>query len=467
MRVLRALTLLAAALLLCPSVGAWSAEVAQPVDASLSVRTSLLLAGDLAASSTGGVLGLTRVDALDLGGPATVRTCPDRAGEPDPDCVPSPATLASGATLRVLSGGVVLQPLAPVRVDATVHAGAALLGGRDLALNRLPTGPALFATGAARVDAPATAFLLRPLPGATVEIHGREGVTVHEGAAYTLRVTDARALRLEGSGLVLSLREGDGVLLRRGGLADAEARLRLDDLLALQRAVLPPETPPRRAHLADAFGPFQVVPALLDGALAAHANATLDGADQPAFLLLRVDEARLRLEGDRWRGTAEAAYVVQGDVVAAHPGARVDPPVVVPLLLVALALAGRVLSARETPSAARRRVALLLRVLGLLLLALLADLVAAPLLGVHPLLDQASLSERSRVQLALLAAGMALAAYALVGLSVESLARTAFATARRPAALLLPVTLGLVAAATLLFLGHAPLLSLVARVIRL
>ena len=456
-----------ATLLLFPGALAWSAQVAQPVDASLSVRTSLLLAGDLAASSSGGLFALTRVDALDTGGPVTARACPDRAGEPDPDCLPSPFATSTAATLRVLSGGVVLQPLSPSRVDATVRAGAALLGGRDLVLNRLPTGPALFAAGDATLAATGDAFLLRALPGGAVEVSSREGVRVHEGTGFTLRVGGASGLRLEGSGAVLSLREGDAVRLHRGGLQEAEAGLRLDDLLHLQRAVLPPETPPRRAHLADAFGPFQVVPALLDGALAAHANLTFDGAPQEGFLLLRVDEARLRLASGHWRGTAEASYLVQGDVVAAHPGARVDPPLVLPAILASLAVAGRVLSLRETPPAPRRRAALALRVAGLALLALLADLGAAPLLGVHPLLDQGALGERSRVQLALLALGMALVAYGLVGLSVESLARTAFATRGRPAARLVPVALGFLAAGILLALGHAALLSLVARLVRL
>ena len=457
-------------LLLAPCASAaWTARLAQEVSPGLDVGDALLLAGRVRAASTGGApFALLVVDHVDLGGPATVRVCPDRAGEPDPDCAPTPAAVVPAATVRVRGGGLVVQPLQPGGTTLDAGPGPALLGGAAVVLNRVAVGPGLYASGPATLEARGEGFLLRPLgPDAQVEVVSPQGVRAVHGAGHTLRVTDAAGLRLTGARGVLGLSEGDPVQLSRAGVGEADRTLRTDALLDLQREALPPGHAQRRADLAAAFGPFEAVPALLDGAIAAHQNLTLDGAPQDGFRLLRSDRATLRLQEGRWTGEAEAAYLVEGDVLAAHPGARVDPPILVPILLALLALAGRLASPREAAAPARRRAAWLLRLAGLLGLALLADLLLAGLLGVHPLLGEDGLTPRSRVQLALVALGTALAAYGMLGLAVQSLARTAFATRGRPDAAVLPALAGLAATALFLLLAHAPLLSLVARWVRL
>lgn len=467
--------LAALALLLLPGLASaaplWSSTLSQPVSPGLGLQDGLLLAGLVEATSSGGApYALVIVHEADLGGPATVRVCPDRAGEPDPDCVPTPATVIPGATLHVLRGGLAVRPLQASGARLATGAGPALLGGSEVVLNHVAPGPALFAASEATIAADGSGFLLRPLgPDATIEIRSAQGTRTLHGATLTLRVTDADGLHLRGEGAILGLREDDPVtLVRADAAAPGGDGLDAKRLLELQRLVLPQGHAQRVADAVGAFGPFHEVPALLDGVVAAHANLTLEGEPQEGFRLLRVESATLHLaSGGRWTGTARAAYLVEDDVLAARPGARVDPPIVVPLLLGALALAGRLLSAREAATPARRRLAWLVRAGGFVALALLADLLAARLLGLHPLVGTGDLDARSRIQLALLALGMALAAFVMVGLSVQSLARTAFATRERPDAALAPAMLGLAAAAVMLLVGHAPLLSLVARLVRL
>jgi hypothetical protein len=373
--------------------------------------------------------------------------------------------------VRVLSGGLVAIPAEDAPETLASPSAAGILGRVDLANLSPPlpvAGPALALGGHARLRSEATTYLLRPFGrDVAIEVRGDAGIKQYNGSDAVFQVTGAEGLDLEGPAAFLALANGSAVDVRAAPLAVAESGSGLEDLFSLVRALAPPAEADRRADLAEAFGPFQVVPALLDGALAAHANLTLNGAPQRDFLLVRTGGARVVLAGDAWQAQGDATLLVQGDVLAADPTSRVDPPVVLPAILAALALLARLLTPRARTPWAHRRWLALARAGGLLALVLVASSVLARLLGFHPLLDWGALSPRTHAQLALLVALTALAAWLMVGLSLESLARSALAQRKRPAARAWPLAVGMLAALVYLLVAGAPLASLVARFVRL
>jgi len=462
-----------ALLLLAPLASAWPAEVRQGLAPGLRLHDGLLVAGAVSASTGNATaLGAAEVTGLFLGDGATVTQCPLQDGtRPDASCG-GRADMPNGhAKILVLSGGLVAQPvdLAPATLESP--SGAGLLGRADLGNATPPLdvrGPALALGGRAHVRAEARSYLLRPFGReVSVEVRGDAGIKRYNGTEAVLQVDNASGLDLEAPAAFLVLENGSRVSVDAAPLAVAEKGNGLEDLFALLRAMTPPASADRRADLADAFGPFQLVPALLDGTLAAHANLTLNGAPQDDFALVRAPDARLVLAGEEWRGAGNASLVVQGDVLAADPGSRVEPPIVLPLILAGLAIAGRVLTRRERTPWKRRRLVAAARAAGFVLLALVAAQVLAGILGFHPLLDAARLSARSRVQVGTLVALVALASWLMVGLSLESLARSALALRRRAGARFLPVAAGILAALVFLLVAGAPLTSLVARLVRL
>lgn len=461
----RSAVVVLALLLAIPAAAAWPASLVATGE-RVSLRDSLLLAGALDASAPAGVFGAPRVEGLFFGDAVVVAMCADTPdGRPTSSCATNETTTA--ARFYVHSGGVVVQPPPDAQVTLRATATAAALGGPNLTLNAVPLPPALFSGGATAVESTGDAFTLRPLGSdASIEVRGDQGFRTYNGTGYTLFVSQAEGALLEARGAFLGAREMD-VALSRAGVAAADEGIHVDELYELLRAVQPPESADRRADLAEAFGPFQLVAPLLDGAAAARANLTLDGEPQDGFVFLRVEDLRLSRADDAWQGSGNASYIVADDVLTPRPGATTSVPLVVSILLVAGAVVGRVLTDRKAAQRPRRRLAWLLRLGGLALMAGIASAFLAPLLGFSPLLDVASLGARSRVQLALLALGMALAAYAAVGLPAESLARSAYAWRDRPRAVVVAALVGL--AATLLFLAFASatLLSVVARVVRL
>jgi hypothetical protein len=463
--------LLLALLLALPTAAAWSAQLAQPVSPGLHLRDGLLVAGALQGGAHGAPFGAAQVDRLFLGDDATVTQCPLNGTQPDASCGGRSDMPNGHAQVRVLSGGLVAIPAQDAPETLASPAGAGLLGRVDLRNLSPPlpvVGPARARGGRARLHSDATAYLLRPFGrDVQVEIRGDAGIKQYNGTDAVFQITGAAGLDLEAPAAFLVLSNGSAVEVKSAPLAIAESGNGLEDLFTLVRALSPPAEADRRADLANAFGPFQLVPALLDGAVAAHANLTLNGAPQTDFLLVRTRDARVSLASDTWTTRGNATMMVQADVMAADPGSRVDPPLVLPAILGVLALVARILTPRApTPWAGRRWLALA-RAGGLVALALVASFVLARLLGFHPLLDWGALSPRSRVQLTTLVALTALAAWLVVGLSLESLARSAFAHRKRPAARAWPLAVGLTGALVFLLVAGAPLASLVARFVRL
>jgi hypothetical protein len=461
-----------ALLLAAPLAAAWPAEVRQGLAPGLRLHDGLLVAGAVNATTTSAAaFGAARVTGLFLGEGATIAQCPLNGTQPDTSCGGRGDAPNGHARLRILSGGLVLVPTEAAPASVESASGAGLLGRADLHNATPPldvAGPALALGGRARLVSEAHGFLLRPFGReVSIEVRGDAGIKRYNGTAAVFQVTNASGLLLEAPAAFLVLENGSQVRVDAAPLPVAEAGNGLEDLFELLRAMTPPAQADRRADLTQAFGPFQLVPALLDGALAAHANLTLNGAAQPDFVLVRAPDARLVLDGDAWRGVGNASLVVQGDVLAADPGSRVEPPIVLPLILAALAVAGRVFTKRDRTPWRRRRLVALARLGGFLLLALVAAQALASLLGFHPLLDAGSLSARSRVQVGLLAGLIALVAWLMVGLSLESLARSALALRGRAAARLIPLAAGLVGAVVFLLIAGAPLTSLVARYVRL
>lgn len=464
--------LLLAALLLAPTAAAWTAQVRQDVAPGLRLRDGLLLGGAVDARANGtAALGAADASGLFVGEGATITACPAQEGASGPTCGGRPDAPNAHARLRVLSGGVVVWPLNPSPALLATPAGAALLGRADLRNLSQPldvAGPAIAVGGGARAHADGSDFLVRPFGrNVSLEVRGDAGIRRYNGTQHVFAVSNASGLDLEADAAFLVLGNGSEVRVARAPLARAEASTGLDDLYALLRAMSPPGDADRRADLAVAFGPFQVVPALLDGAIAARANLTLNGERQDRFVLLRAPDAAFRLDNGSWAGTGAATLFVQDDVLAPDPGSRVDPPIVLPLVLALLALAARALTPRERTAWSRRRKVAAVRALGLALLVMLAAWTLAPLLGFHPLFDLGPLALRSRFQVALLTVGLGLAAWVAVGLSLESLARSALALRRRPAARFVPVLVGLAGAALFLWLAAPALTSLVARFVRL
>lgn len=459
-------------LLVAPLAAAWPARVTQSVAPGLRLHDGLLVGGAVRASAADGTpFGAARVTTLFLGEGATVTQCPLNGTQPDASCGGRGDAPNGHAQVRVLSGGLIVEPQEPAPVSLSSASGAGLLGRADLQNATPPldvAGPALALGGDARVASAAHTYLLRPFGREVeVEVRGDAGIKQYNGSAAVFAVQNATRLDLEAPAAFLVLENGSRVEVDAAPLAVAEAGNGLDDLFVLLRAMTDPAQADRRADLAEAFGPFQVVPALLDGALAAHANLTLNGARQDDFTLLRAPDARLVLDGDAWRGEGNASLVVEGDVLAADPGSRVEPPIVLPLLLAGLAVVARLLTKRERTPWRRRRLVAALRLAGLLLLGLVAAQALASILGFHPLLDAASLSTRSRAQVGTLVALVALVAWLMVGLSLESLARSALALRGRAGDRVLPLAAGFLGALVFLLVARAPLTSLVARFVRL
>lgn len=454
-----------AALLATPSAAAWSASLrASPADASL--RDSLLVAGALRATGSEGVLGAPLADRLSFDAPVAIRYCPDQAGEAQPDGNCPGGETTSGARLYVWSGGLVAQaPGATLTLVAPASAGA--LSGPNVTLNSLPLPPGLFVGGAATVEVEGSSLALRPLERtASLEVRGDQGFRTYNGTAYTLYINGFSLATLEAHGAFVAASDLD-VQVSRAGLVPAERDLRVVDLYTLLYAVQPPESADRRAAIPGAFGPFQLVPALLDGAAAKRENLTLGEDLRGGFTFLRMRDARFSHDGGNWTGSGNASYMVQDQLVTPQPGTRVKFPVLLTFFLVAGAVIARVATDRVAPSKKRRLLAHLVRVAGLVLLCLLAASTLAPLLGFSPLLDASQLALRSRIQLALLVTGIVATAFIAVGFPAESLARSAFSWRTRPRAILLPALVGLLCTALFILLATPVLLSFVARFVRL
>lgn len=460
-----AFALALAALLLAPTAGAWAATMhAAATDASL--RDSLLVAGSLRAVGSEGLFGAPVADRLTFDAPVTVRHCPDQGGNPQPDGNCPGGELTHGARLYFRSGGFVAHaPQATLALDAPATAGA--LGGTNVTLNEFVMPPGLYVGGNATVDVEGASLALRPLRSASsIEVRGDEGFRTYNGTALTLYITGFSAATLDAHGVFVAAPDLS-VTIGRAGLVPAERDLRVFDLYTLLSDLQPPEKADRRAAIPGAFGPFQFVPALLDGAAAKRTNLTLNDELRSDFAFLRLADARFAHDGGNWTGSGNATYLVEDDLVKLQPGRAATFPILVPILLVAAAITGRVLTDRGHPTKKRRALAHLTRIGGLVLLCFLAAATLTPLLGFSPLLDMDDLSLRSRVQLALLVFGMMLTSFLTVGFATESLARSAFAWRHRSRALLVPALLGIVAAGVFILLATPALLSFVARFVRL
>lgn len=454
-------------LLAAPTAAAWAAQVGAPVDGELSLRSSLLVSGALHANATGAVFGAPLVERGGFGDSLTVQYCPDGATGTSLTAGCPGGETTTEARLRILGGGMVVVPGPDAPVTLEAAAGPGVLGGANLSINAVRPGGALFAAGPVEIHAEGATFLVRPLgKDASLEVRGSEGFRTYNGTSFTLRLTGAEGAFLETRGGFLGLAGGE-VRVERAPLPVAEREIRLEELFELMRAVVPPEKADRRADLAQAFGPFQVVPALLNGVVAAQRNLTLEGAPAEGFALVRIEDASLRLDGGNWTGEGNATYTVQGAGIALEPDATMGIPLVLGAALAAVAGFGRYLTARETPRRGRR---VLARVVGLALAALLVLLAAsllAPTLGVNVVLQARDLSARSLVQLLLLAGGMAALAYGLVGLSCASIARSLSAWKGLPASVVFPRILGALAAALLLVLADERLVAVATRLVRL
>lgn len=454
-----------------PTASAWRADVLQPFSGEPTLRSSLLLAGDLNATAPGAPYGAPLVQRAGFGDQLTIQFCPDQpegAAALDPTRAACTATHTE-ARLRVLAGGMIVVPQVDANVTLDVPAGTAALGGVNMSLNRFPAGPGIYAGGDVRVRAEGSAFILRPLGGAnaSLEVRSREGFQVYNGTSYTLRLQGAEGAFLEARGAFLVLPEGSRVAMARAPVRVAEAGLGLEDLFRLQRALVEPELADRRADLTEAFGPFQVVPALLDGALAARANLTLNGEPRTGFTLLSLDDLTLAPEGGNWTGSGNATYVVLDDTVSPEPGHRTSLPLVGPALLLVVALAARWLTPRQTPPRSRRVLAFATSLACLLLVAVLGAWIVGLTLGIDPLQQRDDLSLRSQVQLGLLVLGMLLLAHLWVGLAARSLARSILAGAHRPAAVVAPIVVGYLACALFLLWARPAAVAFVAKVVRL
>jgi len=329
-------------------------------------------------------------------------------------------------------------------------------------------GPALVVGGQAHARLEGGTFLARPLGrNVSIELRGDAGIKLYNGSSWVFQVVNASVFDIEAPGAFALLATDAQIRLSRAPLATAERGTGLEDLFAELRALTPPQDADRRADLAEVFGPFQLVPALLDGTLAARSNLTLNGGARDGFTLVRAPDARLGLENASWVGQGNATLLVAGDALGPDPGSETGAPIVVPLVLAAAAIAARAFTKREATPWRKRRLLALARVGGLLVLVLLAAWTLAPLLGFHPLFDLRALSTRSRAQVLTLTAALGLVAWLGVGLSLESLARSAFAWRKRKAARWIPAAVGFVGAALFLWLASAGLTSLVARFVRL
>lgn len=460
---------LAALALATPGAAAWAFDVAHPVGGDLVLRESLLLSGRIEAEGVAAAFGALEVHGLDLGVGLVVEHCPDRAdtsgpGLPTGGC--AGGETFENATVRIAHGGILARPSAEAIVRLAVASGVAALGGRNVSLAGGTLGDAVFAAGHGAVASTGDAFVLRPVgrePSIIVASGGEE--RVYNGSAFSLRISGAQGATLRAPALLAG--PVAHVNVTRAGAAQAEAALGVEDLFRLMRGVTPDDRADRRADLATAFGPFQVVPSLLDGALAAQQGLRLDGAAEEGFVLLRLGDARLVVEGGNWTGAGNATYVYRDGALVTRAGDAAGVPLVLPGILLAGAVALRWRAGRETPRLGRRVLGRVMGVLVALLLLLLALRLVQPLLGVDMLQDWALLSLRTRVQLLLLAGGMAGLAWLLAGLPLASIARSLLRWRGRPHAVVPAALAGFVGGALLLAWRWEALLVLVARLVRL
>jgi hypothetical protein len=460
-------------ILLAPVASAWAVDLETPIDPELSVRTSLLLSGAVNATATGAVYGAPIAERAGFGRGLTVEHCADRATETEnnvaqqsgaSDRCDEPLT---GALVRVLAGGLIAMPGPGARVTLVAPAATAALGGANLTLNTFPAGPGLFVGGAARVDVEGTTFLVRGLgKNASIEVRADQGFRIYNGTAFTLRISGAEGAFLESTGLFVALGEDARVRVERAPTAVAEATLDVQDLHRLLRAIVTPDKLDRRADLATAFGPFQVVPVLLNGVVAGSRNVTLGGAVLDGFTLVRITDVALTPGEGNWTARGNATYAVISDAIVQRPGATPRMPVLLLALFAAGAFAARVATHRAWIPRRRRLATWGIRLTGAILLVLLASSQVEAVFGVDALAERSILSARSRTQLWLLVLGMAALAYASVGVATTSLAKSAFSS-RKQSAALVPAALGVLAALLFLWSMSPALLNAVARAVRL
>jgi len=471
---LPALATLAAVIIV---LGVWPSAAAGKltgeVSEEISLRTSLLVAGQVIANASDAAFGSPDIIRVDLGDDLAIVYCPD--GATSTNARPNPATsnacagaqTFTGARLRVLDGGFIALPGPGGAVTLNTTAGAAAVGGTNMSFNTIAVGAGVYAAGPTDLRADADAYVVRPLGNnATLEVRAQEGFRTFTGRGYTLLVSGSDGAFIETRGAFMGIADGQ-VNVTRAPLQIAEREIHLDELHLLLSSLVPPEAADRRADLAMAFGPFQVVPAILNGALATRANTTLDGEDLTAFHFWRVDSLLISSNASHYDADAAITYTADEVALITPDGKRPAPPLVLPLLLTMFALSGRYLTPR---TAARRAVRLRAGLIGLVAVAITLVLSTALLsatLGVNPLLDATQLGARSRVQLQLLTFGMVAVAWALVGWQTSSLTRSVFATRGRSDAVLVPRLVGLAVATLFMFAADRGLLTAVATIVRL
>lgn len=482
---------LAAALalvLLAPTASAWAFELGAPIDERLSVRSSLLLAGALQVNATGAAFGASRVDDANFGFGLVIDYCPDQAGSPTTSAcaiatapappaadTPDASSAARGqsnrttdATLRILGGGFIAIPAADAEVHLDATSAAAALGGANVTYNRLRVGPTLHAGGAITLDVLSDTYAIRPLgANSSLQVLGAERDYTVEGTGYTLVLQGADRAVIRADGAFVALGLGDTLDLAPALLSDIERHLDVDLLHESLRAILPADQTDRRAHIATAFGPFQIVPALLNGVVAQSDNLTIAGENRAGFTLLRVTDMQLRREDGAWNATGNATYAVHGDSFATTLGEPSGAPILVPSILLLGAIGARAWTRRDTPPRATRNRRALYRLALLAALVPIAAWTIARLLGVHPLLDLGDLSTRSRAQLLLLTLATAATAWLAVGLPLASLLVSGFRRFRHTQSVLLPALLALLASGITLWLATDAIVAVVAKFVRL
>ncbi len=473
----RLVALLLAFLALTPSVSAWSAEVSSPVDAALSARSSLLVAGHLVATAEGARFGAPQVQRADFGDDAIVCV---RSDYPDPNALPSPPRDTTDPTdcsdgerhraarVRVLVGGLLVTPDPSDIITFDVAAGVGALGGANLTLDGVRIGPGLFAGGASTLTAEGTTFTLRPLgEKASVEVRGMDGFKLYNGTEYTFTLTNAEGAFLEAPGGFVQLGRDDTVRVNRASMQTAERGISVDAFHRLALSIVAPDQVDRRADLVAAFGPFQVVPALLNGAVSQAQNLTLGTQFHETPLVFQVEDASFTFANNTWLGHANGTATIQDGRVSKDIDAPRGPPLLIPILLGIVAIAARAFTDRATPQRRGRMLGWVAWGLCALILVLSAANAAARLLGANPFLDFPALSNRSRVQLMLLAVGVAATAGGLVGVSLASLVRSLLSRLGRKSAVIIPPAAGALAAFIFIWISAAPLVTLVAKFVRL
>lgn len=475
---MRARALLLALLVAAPVAGAWPATIVAQVEPDLSVQSSLLLSGAIRIAAPGASFGAIGAPDATFGDDLTVEYCPDTpAGITAPGCAAPPAqatslgNLTTAATLRIADGGFVAIPAPDARLDLNASAAAVALGGTNVTVNLMHVGLGAYMGGAVVLDVQTTTLSIRPLGrNASIEVDGAEGARTYNGTGFTLYVTGMERAHVPTRGAYVALHEDARIEITREQIGIVERSLALDDLHAVMRAVLPGDRIDRRADLATAFGPFQVVPALLNGAIAQRRNLTLNDVLYDDFLLVRVTDMTLARAAGNWTGIGNATYVVESGTIAERPGDAHTLPLPLAGLLAVGAIAGRAFTTRTTPAKRARILQRAARAAAATILVTVAIGTVTDVFGVSLIREYADLSPRARAQLGLLALGAAALAYALAGIAVSSLTRSALARWRTRwplATTLTPILTGCAAALLVLWLNAPALVSAVARIVRL